>query len=175
MIIWLVVGVGVCIVVMFLATALTGAPYVPTHRKEVHESFRKLRPLTANDVVLDIGSGDGVVLQEAAELGARAVGYEINIFLVWISRWRLRRYEKVTVHCKNLWTADFPDDVSVVYTFGDSRDIKKMYKKVQQQATRLGRPIDFVSYGFWLHDVDAIAVHRAHRLYTVLPLHTSET
>lgn len=70
------------ILLLFLATALTGAPYVPTQRKELDEAFDVLRPLRAKDTVLDIGSGDGVVLAAAAHRGARAIGYEINPWLV---------------------------------------------------------------------------------------------
>lgn len=169
--IWLVVFT----LVIFLLTALTGAPYVPTQRKEIQQAFDELRPLTTEDTVLDIGSGDGVVLGEVAGRGARAVGYELNFFLVWISRWRLRQYgSKVQVVLKNLWSAPFPDDVTLVYTFGESRDIAKMYRKVEQEAARLGRPLELLSYGFAVPGVECTRQHRAHFLYQVAPLHLKE-
>lgn len=168
-------GIFGFVVVVFLATALTGAPYVPTHRREIESACDRLRPVTPNDVVLDIGSGDGVVLRVVASRGARAVGYEINFFLVWYSRWRLRRYgEQVRIELKNLWSAHFPSDVTVVYTFGETRDIVRMYKKVQAEALRLGRPIDLVSYGFAVPGVKPHKTHRAHFLYRVAALHSGE-
>lgn len=170
----LTLGTGI-VVMVFLVTALTGAPYVPTHRREIEKAYATLRPLAPEDLVLDIGSGDGVVLREVAEQGARAVGYEINIFLVWYSRWRLRRYgNSARVELKNFWTTEFPDNVTLVYTFGETRDIAKMYRKVQQEATRLGRPLELISYAFAVPGVKPIRTHRAHFLYKVSALHSRE-
>lgn len=167
-----VVALLVVTVLVFLLTALVGAPYVPTQRKELTEAFDELRPLSENDVVLDIGSGDGVVLGAVAMRGARAVGYELNPYLVVISRIRLRRlHPRPHVELKNLWTARFPDNVTLVYTFGESRDIVKMYRKVEQEATRLGRPIELLSYGFAVPGIAPVRQHRAHFLYQVSPLH----
>lgn len=160
------------VVLVFLLSALTGAPYVPTRRREAREAFTVLRPLTADDVVLDIGSGDGAVLREIAETKARAVGYEINPVLVGISWWRLRHYRKtIRVSLRNFWSAPFPDDTTVVYAFGDSRDIAKMYNKVEKEASRLGRSIDLVSFGFAVPGRKSVATHRAYFLYTVATLH----
>lgn len=160
------------IVLLFLLTAFIGAPYVPTRRREAREAFSSLRPLAAHDVVLDIGSGDGAVLRVIAETDAHAVGYEINPMLVWVSRWRLRKYkERVQVRLRNFWTAPFPDDTTVVYTFGDSRDIQKMYAKVQREAVRLGRSLDMISYGFEVPHQTPVATHRAYFLYEVPTLH----
>lgn len=163
------------VVGVFLLTALIGAPYVPTRRREAREAFTVLRPLTAGDVVLDIGSGDGAVLGVVARAGATAVGYEINPFLVAISRWRLRRHrETVTVRLRNFWATSFPDATTVVYTFGDSRDIAKMYQKVQREATRLEKPIDLISYAFQVPGQQSQRVHRAYFLYAVPPLHQAK-
>lgn len=168
-----VVAVLVLAVVgVFLLTALVGAPYVPTQQRELAEAFDELRPLGKGDVVLDIGSGDGVVLRAAALRGAQAVGYELNPLLVVISRLRVRQVKpRPRVELRNLWAAQFPDDVTVVYTFGESRDITKLYRKVEQEATRLGRPLEFVSYGFAVPGVEPVRQHRAHFLYHVSPLH----
>lgn len=167
--------IAVTILAVFLLTALTGAPYVPTQRKELRQVFTELRPLTPDDLLLDIGSGDGVVLQMAAMQGARAIGYELNPILVAVSRVRLRSARSRTkVKLQNLWTAQFPDDVTLVYTFGESRDIAKMYRKVQQEATRLGRPLELLSYGFAVPGVTPHAQHRAHYLYQITPLHSPQ-
>ncbi|QHN42560.1 hypothetical protein GII36_01690 [Candidatus Mycosynbacter amalyticus] len=160
------------ILLVFLGTVLVGAPYVPTQQRELAEAFDELRPLGKDDVVLDIGSGDGVVLRAAALRGAQAVGYELNPFLVVASRLRLRHVKpRPRVELRNLWTTQFPDDVTLVYTFGESRDIAKMYQKVEQEAARLGRPLEFVSYGFAVPSVAATRQHRAHFLYHISPLH----
>ena len=91
-------------------------------------------PVETGDIGLDIGSGDGVVLMAAAQQGARAIGYEINPFLVLISRWRLRKLSGVRVHWANIWRQPVLDKVTVMYTFGDGRDIAKMFRLADRQA-----------------------------------------
>lgn len=156
----------VVVVMIFGLTALIGAPYVPSHRSSLNKVFGELRPLDAGDLVVDIGSGDGAVLLEVARHGAKAYGIEINPFLVLASRLRVNKYKRlVRVRLANFWTARFPDDTTVVYTFGDSRDIKKMYLKSLAEAERLGRPIDFISYGFVVPDLTPDKVGHGYSLY----------
>lgn len=171
----LVAVVVASILMLFLLTALVGAPYVPSQRRELAEAFGKLRPLRTSDVVLDIGSGDGVVLQMVSSAGARSVGYELNPILVVVSRLRLHRAQpRPRIELKNFWTAPFPDDTTLVYTFGESRDIGKMYRKVRDEATRLNRPLELLSYGFAVPGIEPTRQHRAHFLYHIAPLQSDE-
>ena len=57
---WLWLGLMV-LAGLFLAVSLTGAPYVPSHRRSVMEAFTELRPLTSSDTLVDIGSGDAAI------------------------------------------------------------------------------------------------------------------
>lgn len=53
-------------------------PYVPTTEKAVEEML-KLANVTKNDVVYDLGCGDGrIVITAARKYGARGVGIDIN-------------------------------------------------------------------------------------------------
>lgn len=150
--------------------ALTGAPYVPSKKGDVRRAFDDLYPLGANDTLVDIGSGDGIVLREAAKRGAKAVGYEIHPVLVLISRWLSRQQPGVTVHLGSFWRAELPLETTVVYTFGDSRDITRMARKVEQAATQLGRPLFFISYAIAVPEFEPIRQVGAHYLYKVEPL-----
>lgn len=151
--------------------AFTGAPYIPSKQRDVRRAFRDLRPLTDDDVLVDFGSGDGIVLREARRAGAgRAVGYEIHPLLVVLSKILARGDHGIEIRLKSYWSAEFPDDTTLVYTFGDGRDIRKMYDKVAREASRLGREIDFVSYAFEVPNVTPDAAHRTHFLYRVKPL-----
>lgn len=60
-------------------------PYVPTP-KEVVKKMLQLASVTKDDVVYDLGSGDGRLVIEAAKLGAKGVGVELNTRLVVESR-----------------------------------------------------------------------------------------
>lgn len=148
----------------------TGAPYVPSKAREVRRALSKLYRLTDKDVLVDIGSGDGLVLRAASARGARAVGYEIHPVLVWISRWLSRHDSRVEVKWANFWRVALPDDVTVVYTFGDNRDIQRMYDKVVSEATRLGHPIWLISYGFKVPRTEIRRSEGAHVLYRCEPL-----
>lgn len=168
---WLLVAAGIVFLVGFVA--FTGAPYVPSRRADVHRVFTELYPLHTSDVVVDIGSGDGVVLRTVSKLGAHAVGYEIHPVLVLISRMLSRGDDKVRVKLANFWRAQLPNDTTAVYTFGEARDIAKMYSRVQQEATRLGRSLMFISYAFNIPGITPDASDKSYFLYEVKPLQES--
>jgi len=69
---------------------LKGAPYVSSDRKKI-ELMLELAGIRPDELVVDLGSGDGSLVREAASRGARAVGIEVNPFLVYYSRWRIKR------------------------------------------------------------------------------------
>jgi len=160
----------VLIVLLFGFVVFFGAPYVPSKKGETERAFDELYPLGPTDTLVDIGSGDGIVLRLAAKRGAKAVGYEINPVLVVISRWLSRSNLKVTVFFASFWRAELPAETTVVYVFGDSRDIKKMAGKVQDTASRLGRPLSFISYAIAVPEMTPVKQVGAHYLYTIEPL-----
>lgn len=163
-------SIGGLLVIAFGCIVFRGAPYVPSHRADIRRAFDELAPLAVDDTVLDIGSGDGVVLRAAAARGARAVGYELNPFLVGITRLLSWREPKVEVRLVDAWLTPFDAQTTVVYIFPVSRDLAKLQKTVQTQATRLGRPLRLVVYGMTLADWVPQAASGAHTLYLVEPL-----
>lgn len=165
---WLLLAV----LLLFMLTVLRGAPYVPTKRRPLSRAFDDLYPLSDKDVLVDIGSGDGVVLRAAAARGARAVGYEINPILVVISR-LLSRSPLITVRLADFWRAELPEDTTIIYTFGESRDIKRMYTKAQETAAAYKREMYFMSFGFAVPDQEPYRYDDSFYLYKIQPLHRS--
>jgi hypothetical protein len=166
---------GVVIVLMFGLVVFRGAPYVPSRRRDIEKAFTDLYPLGPNDLLVDIGSGDGVILRQAARQGARAVGYEINPILVVLSKLFARPYQsRISVHLADFWFVRIPDDTTIVYTFGESRDITKMYQKVYTEAQRLKRPLYFMSYGFTVPGEVILRSDGPCHLYLVNPLQVTE-
>lgn len=157
--------ITVVIVSMFVLTALRGAPYVPSRSGDLERAFDELYELGTDDLLVDIGSGDGRVLMLAANRGAKAVGYEINPILVLISIWRLRKYDKVRTKLADFWLAKLPHETTMVYTFGDGRDIERMARKVANEAKRLEKTIYFMSYGFKLKSATPYKYNKMHFLY----------
>lgn len=164
---WLVVLI---IVLFFGMVVFRGSPYVPSRKQYIKQALRELYPLSAKDTLVDIGSGDGVVLRQAAEIGARAVGYEINPLLVLISRFLSRKYSKVSIHLVDFWMAKLPDDTTVIYVFSVVRDIKKTMQKVQNETNRLGRPIYIISFAGKFTGKKVVKQVGAYYLYTFYPL-----
>jgi len=65
-------------------------PYIPTPEDVVEEMLR-LAEVTRNDLVYDLGSGDGrIVIAAAKKHGARGVGIELDPNLIEISRRKAR-------------------------------------------------------------------------------------
>jgi hypothetical protein len=163
--------------IIFLAfgwVVFRGAPYVPSQNKYIRRALDELYPLGKTDTLVDVGSGDGVVLRRASERGARAVGYELNPILVWVSRLLSRRDSKVKVVLADFWRTDLPDDTTVVYAFLVTRDVKKMTMKMQGETNRLGRDLCFITYGNVLPGIEPVGKLDAYLLYTFHPLHEQE-
>lgn len=171
MIFWIVL----LIVLLFGFTAFFGAPYVPSKTNDLKRAFTELYPLSDRDTLVDIGSGDGIVLRQARKYGAvSAVGYELNPLLAIISRLLARGDAHQRTILADFWRVQLPPETTVVYTFGDSRDIVKMAQKVQSEATRLKKPLYFISYGFAVPDLERVNEVGAHRLYRIAPLQSQK-
>lgn len=146
-----------------------GAPYVPSHKKYVRRAFDHFG-IGGRDVLVDIGSGDGIILRIASRYGARAVGYEINPVLVFISRVLSLGDSRVRVFLRNAWTATLPDATTWVYAFSVSRDEKKLTKLLQREADRLGRPLKLLCYGSPFKRMKVSETFEAYHLYIFHPL-----
>jgi SAM-dependent methyltransferase len=167
--VWLYIVLG--IVLVFGLVVFRGAPYVPSHRRYVRQAFtKKLYEVTADDVLLDVGSGDGVVLRLAAARGAYAIGYEINPILVVISRALAWKNPRIETRLSDFWRTEFPNGTTVVYAFAVTRDIPKLTKKMQREADRLGRPLWLITYGADIPSKKPVRVLQAHTLYEFEPL-----
>ena len=160
------------ILLVFLAfgfVVVRGAPYVPSHRRFVRIAFTELYPLSKDDVLVDLGSGDGIVLRLAAEKGARAIGYELNPILVLLSRFLSREYPTVSTQTADFWRTEMPLKTTVVYAFSVSRDIPKLERKLQQTATACGHPVSLITYGAKLKNREPVKMVHAHALYVFTP------
>ncbi|MEP7204687.1 MAG: hypothetical protein ABI716_00655 [Candidatus Saccharibacteria bacterium] len=167
---WVVGGLAVA----FGLVVIRGAPYVPSQRRYVRQAFTELYPLGDGDILVDVGSGDGIVLRLASEFGARGIGYELNPILVIISRFLSRSDSNVSIKLADFWLVPIPDETTIVYAFAATIYMKKMIHKMQQETNRLGRPLRFISYGSQLNGREADGTIGAYNLYTFYPLHVPE-
>ncbi|XP_063423261.1 ATP synthase subunit C lysine N-methyltransferase-like isoform X2 [Mytilus trossulus] len=82
-------------------------PFVPASESQVRNVLSALKG--RKGTLLDIGSGDGRIVVEAAKVGFRGTGVELNPWLVLYSRWNARRHKVhklTTFQTKDLWKMD---------------------------------------------------------------------
>lgn len=161
--------VAAAIVLIFGFVVFRGAPYVPSHRRYVRMAFKDLYEVTAKDVLVDIGSGDGVILRQAATQGAEAIGYEINPILVAISKLLSRGNPKITTKLADLWLTQLPKETTIVYAFAVSRDIEKIARKLQDTADLHDHQIWLMTYGAPVGSREPVRTLHAHSLYLFEP------
>ena len=157
------------IVLLFLIPGLTGAPYVPSAKKSVEKALTKLYPIKHGDLLIDLGAGDGIVLYTAAKRGAETLGLEINPILTLITKWRFRNNRKITVKCRNFYRYSFPPETTIVYAYALANHIEMIRGKIEREATRLKKPIYFISNAFNLKDLRPIKKLDSFYLYRIEP------
>ena len=154
----------------FLITVFFGAPFVPSRRVDLEKAFTKLYPLSSTDTLVDVGSGTGIVLRIAARQNSkRLIGYEINPFLVLISRILCRKTPNTQILCRNFLYSQIPNGTTVIYIFGLDHLIPKLAKKIQKTVQKTGRPIHLISYAFYLADRRPTKKLGAYYLYKFTP------
>jgi len=120
-----------------------GAPYLPLRRVFIEDGLALAR-LSSTDVVVDLGSGDGRLLEAAAERGAHVIGYELNPFLVWYARRRLRRFgERAIVYRRNMMQADLTN-VTVILLFQMTHVMPELSRLFKERLTKNARIVSFV-------------------------------
>jgi hypothetical protein len=166
---FVVVFILVCIFLFFGLVVFFGAPYVPSQKKYVKRAFEYF-DINASDLVVDVGSGDGVILRIASSYGACAVGYEINPFLVAVSRLLSLRDPKVAVFLQNFWLSRLPQDTTIIYAFAVSRDGRRLSALMQREANRLEKPLKLLCFGSPLRSAQEVDTFEAYHLYIFQPL-----
>jgi len=133
LVVFAVIVMAFCVVVIYLYRQINAvrdyappvprpvknAPYIPTPQAVVDEMLKQAR-VTQDDVVYDLGCGDGrIVITAAKEFGCRAVGYEIDPELVALARKQAREAgveDLVTIEQQDIFTVDLRD-ASVVMLY----------------------------------------------------------
>ncbi len=130
-------------------SAVVGAPWLPTPKKRVR-GMLEIADVNADDIVYDLGSGDGrIVIMAAKEYDAKSVGIEIDPIRLLYSRfaiWRHRLKSKVTIIRGNFFKMDLSE--ATVVTLYQGHEINKKIRDKLAQDLRPGTRV--VSYRFIL-------------------------
>lgn len=155
---WIILSIAI---IPFGVINVVGAPYLPTLKKEQDVAFGMVK-LKKKDLIVDLGSGDGTFLINAAERGYRAIGYETNPYLWLVSKIRLLKYgEQANVYYKNFWKIEIPKDTKLLYVFLRDPFMKKLELKLEKE----GFKGTLISYAFELPNKKPSKQHRAMTVY----------
>ncbi|KAM6455040.1 ATP synthase subunit C lysine N-methyltransferase [Liasis olivaceus] len=116
-------------------------PFVPATSKQIENVLIMLKG--RNGILVDIGSGDGRIVIAAAKVGFKAVGYELNPWLVWYSRYRAWRegvHQDVNFYISDLWKVSFSQYTNVVI-FGVPQMMLQLEKKLGDELQQDARVI----------------------------------
>jgi SAM-dependent methyltransferase len=130
----LIIQTALAIFMLYMMAAFfTGAPLVGTRRKMIKKILDEAN-LTPGKSFLDLGSGDGRVLEAAVEkYGIYGTGVEMNFFLVWYCRLRayLKRTKNIRYIIGDFWKTDMTRaDVIYTYLFPNTMEkLKILFEK----------------------------------------------
>jgi len=117
-----------------------GAPFVPSKNRNI-KSILKLGKFKNNDVVVELGSGDGRIIREISLLNVKqAVGLEYSFFThIFALFLKFIKRTKETLKWKNFWKFDFKNaDVLVCFLMPDSMiEFKKKLWPKLRKGTRV--------------------------------------
>ncbi len=123
-----------------------GAPFVTTPSKIINEMF-KLVGLNSQDVLIDMGSGDGRILIAAGKICKKTIGYEINPFLVlWTNLFAHINgvQNEVHVYMKNYQKANIKEG-TIIILYSIRGHLPKIEKKIKKE---LKPGVKIISYKF---------------------------
>ncbi len=134
--------IALALVITLITSLNHGAPYVPSSKAAIRDML-KLANVRSNDIVLDLGSGDGRVLVMATEeYGANGLGIEITWFYSIWSKVKVRLkglQNKITIKREDMYKADI-SSASVVVCFllqDTNQKIKDKLAKELKPGTRI--------------------------------------
>jgi 16S rRNA A1518/A1519 N6-dimethyltransferase RsmA/KsgA/DIM1 with predicted DNA glycosylase/AP lyase activity len=153
--------IAIIITLLIAISLFRGAPYVPTHRKQVEIALDLLH-VQPGEIVVDLGSGDGVFLKAAARRGLIAYGIEINPLLcliAWVRCWQYRK--QVHIRWRDMWLTPLPANVKGIFVFSGGPFMSRLNQKLMLEA----KNCKIVSYGFRLSDFTLITSKDGLNLY----------
>ena len=89
----------------FVIPFFFGAPYEPSRGKALKNIIKFTNP-KPGDKIAELGSGDGRICISLAKFGANVSGFEINPFLVWTSKRKIKKLglqNKIKIYWKNFF------------------------------------------------------------------------
>ncbi len=124
-----------------LVPAFYGLPSIPTKPDRIRKALRLVN-LQPDEVLFDLGAGDGRVLLIAAkEFGARAVGIEVGpvqCVLIWLRVIANGFGDRIKIRWRDFLKADL-SEADVVFLYATSREVQRLAPYLEKQMKRGSR------------------------------------
>lgn len=138
-----IINIALLMIIFFLFLLLSmfwppDSPWAPWWRtnKKTARAMCRLARINKNDVLYDLGSGDGTALMVAAkEFGAKGVGIEIDPLRALISALMIninRLQNKVEIKRKNFYDVDI-SKASVIFVYLVPRALERLRPKLLEE------------------------------------------
>ncbi len=122
------------------------SPWWRTNTRRARLICKRVK-LDKNDIIYDLGSGDGTLLITAAkEFGARAIGVEIDPLRVWISRILVffkGLNKKIRIVRKNFFRADI-SEATIVFMYLVPKALEALKPKLLKELKPGTKIVTFV-------------------------------
>ena len=137
---------------------LIGAPYAPTFTPAFRRAFDYIK-LSKKDTVVDLGSGDGKVVLEAAKRGAKGIGYELSPIFWAISWVRGLGVKNASFKMLNFYKKSLPLETTVIFAFLMPEHMDEVKDYLAKQNLPNGKY--FMAYSFPLPK-EVVPIHVVH-------------
>jgi precorrin-6B methylase 2 len=164
------------ILLWILIPALYGLPSVPTKPERIREAL-KLVNLQPNEVLYDLGAGDGRVLLIAArEFDAKTVGLEIGPIqcaLIWLRITANGLGNQIQIKWENFYKASL-SEADVVFVYATSKEVMKLAPHLEKQMKQGARLVS-ISADFPEWEPSVVDEHELIFVYEMPPVRGSLT
>ena len=140
-----------------------GVEWVPSPQRIV-DRMLKLARVEKDDVVYDLGSGDGRIVISAAKIGAKAVGVELDPLRVLISRIKIKLAgleNKARIEHGNFYKANVKN-ANIITLFLLPKTMEKIENKLRKELRKGAR---IVSYRFVFKNWKPSKVDEENKIY----------
>lgn len=133
----------ILILLWILIPAFYGLPPVPTKPDRIRKAL-KLANLQPDEVLYDLGAGDGRVLFIAArEFGAKSVGIEvgpIQCALIWLRVIANGLTQQIQIKWGDFYKADLRE-ADIVFVYATSKEVMKLAPHLEKQLKKDARVV----------------------------------
>lgn len=113
--------------------------------KEMIDVIIDFADITKNDILYDLGSGDGRILKEVAKKNIPVVGIEHNILLNWIAKRRMNK-KNIRIIQGDIFDQDL-SKATIIIAYLSRKITLKLQEKINQE-TEPGTKIILVDHPF---------------------------